>query len=119
VLRPGGHLVISDVHHITVALGSVPHFTSSDGGPVLLPAHRHLAGDYLRAALPLGFELRRCEEPRLHAPADGVPRAANPITLGPWELWPWSLHDLIPEAAHAAYDGTPVTVIWHFRLAAT
>jgi SAM-dependent methyltransferase len=119
VLRPGGHLVISDVHHITVALGSVPHFMSTDGGAVLLPAYRHLASDYLRAALRLGLELRRCEEPRLQAPDDGVPRALNEITLGPWEQWPWSLHDLIPDATCAAYEGTPVTIVWHFQLPAT
>jgi hypothetical protein len=30
--------------------------------------------------------------------------------------WPWTLMDLLPEAAAAA-GGTPVTIIWHFRLA--
>jgi SAM-dependent methyltransferase len=116
VLRPGGHLVISDVHHVTIALGSVPHFTSTDGRPVVMPAYRHLASDYLGAALPLGFELRRCEEPRLQAPHDGVPPAADEITLGPWEQWPFSLHSVISEATRAAYEGTPVTIVWHFQL---
>jgi SAM-dependent methyltransferase len=54
VLRPGGHLVISDVHHVRVALGSVPRIRGPGGEPGLLPAHRHLASDYLSAALPVG-----------------------------------------------------------------
>jgi SAM-dependent methyltransferase len=119
VLRRGGHLVISDVHHITVALGSVPHFRSTDSGAMVLPAHRHLASDYLRAALQLGLELRRCEEPRLQDPDDSVPREVNEAELGAWEQWPWSLHDLIPDATRAAYEGTPVTIVWHFQLPAT
>lgn len=73
VLRPGGHLVISDVHQETVFLGSVPPVRGADGQPGRLPAHRHLAGDYLRAALPLGLQVRRCEgtsppEPRSTQP---------------------------------------------------
>ncbi|HEU5110336.1 MAG TPA: class I SAM-dependent methyltransferase, partial [Micromonosporaceae bacterium] len=60
VLRPGGHLVVSDVHHERVALTSMPRVRSADGAPVLLPAYRHRAGDYLCAALPAGFLVRRC-----------------------------------------------------------
>lgn len=63
VLRPGGHLVISDVHHVRVEFGSVPRVRGPAGEPGLLAAHRHLASDYLTAALPLGLQVRRCVEP--------------------------------------------------------
>jgi ubiquinone/menaquinone biosynthesis C-methylase UbiE len=40
VLRPGGHLVIIDVHHELVSLGSVPRVRSAGDQPGLLPAYR-------------------------------------------------------------------------------
>lgn len=110
VLRPGGHLVITDVHPERVALGSVPSVRGADGRPGRLSAHRHLIGDYLRAALAVGLQVRRCEEPLL--PARERPAAE---TLGPWELWPWCLADMVPEAAVAAGAGAPALVIWHFQ----
>ncbi|WP_112267408.1 class I SAM-dependent methyltransferase [Lentzea terrae] len=109
VLRPGGHLVIADMHPERVALGSIPA-VRVDGRPGRLSAHRHLIGDYLRAALAVGLQVRRCEEPVL--PTRERPAAE---TLGPWELWPWCLADMVPEAAGAASAGAPALVIWHFQ----
>ncbi len=116
VLRPGGHLVVTDVHHELVVLGSVPRVRRADGEPGLLPAFRHRAGDYLGAALPQGLELRRCAEPRMSGGAQRAPMADD-ITAGPWDEWPWSLLGIIPAAAAAAWNGTPGAVIWHFQLA--
>ncbi|XVV16820.1 methyltransferase domain-containing protein [Actinoplanes sp. CA-131856] len=115
VLHPGGHLVITDVHHELVALGSVPRVRSGDGEPGLLPAFRHRAGDYLRAALPLGLQPVRCEEPRMAG--DTSRDMPEQIATGPWDLWPWSLHDIVPAATGAAWNDTPSQIIWHFRLA--
>ncbi|MFF5083644.1 class I SAM-dependent methyltransferase [Actinoplanes sp. NPDC000266] len=114
VLRPGGHLVITDVHHELVALGSVPRVRSGDGEPGLLPAFRHRPSDYLRAALPLGLVPRRCEEPRMGGDPSG--QMPEDITTGPWDLWPWSLHEITPAATGAAWNGTPSQIIWHFQL---
>ncbi|WP_242902840.1 class I SAM-dependent methyltransferase [Actinomadura terrae] len=110
VLRPGGHLVISDVHPEAVARGSVPSLRGADGRPARVATHRHLVGDYLRAALAAGLRLRRCEEPRL-------PMTSHEATdeAGPWELWPWSLARMVPEAARAANAGVPAMVVWHFQ----
>jgi SAM-dependent methyltransferase len=113
VLRPGGHLVISDMHPERILRGAIPTLRDSDGRPGRLPGHRHLVGDYLRAALAAGLELRRCEEP-LPEPALAAPRATE---LGPWEVWPWSLAAVVPEAARAADAGIPVEIIWHFQRA--
>jgi SAM-dependent methyltransferase len=117
VLRPGGHLVITDVHHELVALGSVPRVRSAGGDPGLLPGFRHRASDYLRVALALGLELRRCEEPRMSGDAGGD--MPGEITTGPWDVWPWSLLGVVPAAAGAAWDGTPSQIIWHFQLPPT
>ncbi|WP_142095683.1 class I SAM-dependent methyltransferase [Pseudonocardia cypriaca] len=111
VLRPGGHLVISDMHPERIARGAIPTLRDADGRPGRLPGHRHLVGDYLRAALAVGLELRRCEEPVLE-PAPAAPPATE---LGPWDVWPWSLAAVVPEAARAADAGIPVEIIWHFR----
>ena len=115
VLRPGGHLVIFDIHHELVALGSVPRVRSASGEPGMLPGYRHRAGDYLSAALPLGLQLRRCEEATPDGDA-GPAEMAEDIDPGRWDDWPWSLLDIVPAASAAAWAGTP-TVIWHFQLA--
>lgn len=118
VLRPGGHLVISDMHHEWVARGMVPPVRLPDGTRGRLTSYRHPTGDYLRAALPVGLQVRRCEEPLPAKPSTAqIPSGRR--EPGPWELWPWCLADLVPEAAEAANEGTPVEVIWHFQLAGT
>jgi SAM-dependent methyltransferase len=120
VLRPGGHVVICDIHPDMVALGSIPCVRLPGGAPGRIPAHRHLVGDYLRAALPVGLRPLRCEEPRLAAGGDGSPAANEvPADPGPWDLWPWSLQALVPEATRAASDGVPGMLFWHFQKAMT
>ncbi|MCP2257500.1 Methyltransferase domain-containing protein [Streptoalloteichus tenebrarius] len=125
VLRPGGHLVISDVHPERVLRGSIPVVRGGDGRPGRLESYRHLVGDYLRAALPVGLRLRRCEEPLPPAPpaassvaadaAPAGPKSTGPRSPGPWDLWPWSLLGLVPEAARAANAGVPAILLWHFE----
>ena len=122
VLRPGGHLVISDAHHELVFRGSVVKALGPDGEPGLVATYRHTPGDYLRAALPLGLQVRRCEEPGLPASdprvAPTAPTPAPPpgVEPGPWDQWPWSLLALVPDAVRAAWS-TPSTIVWHFQLA--
>jgi SAM-dependent methyltransferase len=117
VLRPGGHAVISDAHHELVFRGSVVKALGPAGEPGLVATYRHTAGDFLRAALPAGLQVRRCEEPR--GPARDQPSPRSPdveLDVGSWQEWPWSLMDLVPEATRAA-GGTPSAIIWHFQLA--
>ena len=71
----------------------------------------HPIGDYLRAALAVGLEVRRCEEP----PVPVTERPDRTGALAPWDLWPWALADLVPEAARAVNEGASALVIWHFR----
>ena len=115
VLRPGGHLVISDAHHEIVALGSVPHYRTPSGAPEEIPSYRHRASDYLDAALPQCLIVRRCAEP-----CGGNLVAEKPmpdeIRTHDWAFWPWSLIDIAPTAAGAAWAGVPSIIMWHFQL---
>lgn len=113
VLRPGGDLVISDIHHELTTRGSAVTTLGPAGQPRIAATYRHQLGEYLRAALGLGFEVRGCEEPR------AVPSTSGPLEpatdIGDWQDWPWSLMDYLPTAAPAA-GGRPSLVIWHFQL---
>ena len=116
VLRPGGHLVVSDVHFLRVMLGSAPRMRDADGRPGMLPTYRHLASDYLSAALPLGLRPRSCDEPAAGLDERRPARCAGcSWSPGPWDDWPWSLLDNVPAAWAAAQVGVPNTVIWHFQ----
>jgi SAM-dependent methyltransferase len=110
VLRPGGHLVISDSRNEWPVVEALP---DCDYG--YLPHHNHLTSDYLAAAIPLGLQVRHCEEPCLPDPAidpDVTPPAA-PVDH-PADIW--SLQQWVPAAANAFYRGNPVAIIWHFQL---
>jgi ubiquinone/menaquinone biosynthesis C-methylase UbiE len=117
VLRPDGNLVISDTHHELVIRGSIVKALGPHGEPGVVATYRHTPGDFLRAALPVGLEVRRCEEPGRRLRDTETPPAASPapeITVGPWNDWPWSLLGLIPDATRAAW-ATPGAIIWHFQ----
>jgi ubiquinone/menaquinone biosynthesis C-methylase UbiE len=115
VLRPGGDLVISDLHHELVTRGSVITARGPAGEPCIAATYRHQLGDYLRAALSLGLQVRRCEEPGAARPSGPLPKPATEI--GDWQDWPWSLMEYLPSVARAA-GGCPSLVIWHFQLPA-
>jgi SAM-dependent methyltransferase len=114
VLRPGGHLVISDVHYELVLLGSVVKALGPTGQPQIATTHRHTTADFLPASLPTGFSLLSYDEqPRLSTPEELAPEPTHEI--GSWQDWPWTLLGLVPEATRAAWD-TPAVAVWHFQL---
>jgi SAM-dependent methyltransferase len=110
VLRPGGHLVISDPHLILSYLApTLPRAPGPDGRPSVLVQYPRPLSAYLAAFLPLGFQVRHCEEPARRLP---VETAVNSLpTDMSWDLLHWC-----PEAAAAAHDGSPVVVVWHLQL---
>jgi len=117
VLRPGGDLVLSNMHAESILFGSIPRVLTDEGRKARITTFRHTTGDYFRAARAAGLEAIGCEEPRLRL-GDAAPAAqfgTGPLQAGDWRDWPWSLNDLAPQAAWAAQAGRPATVIWHFR----
>jgi ubiquinone/menaquinone biosynthesis C-methylase UbiE len=122
VLRPNGHLVISDSRGVIGDIGLPLVKIARDGEPGYMPIWSRLASDYLAAALPLGLEVRRCEEPRRPSPLigddgtdldDDAPSPEH-VPGDPPNIW--ALHPFCTAATNAAYRGTPAAIIWHFQL---
>jgi SAM-dependent methyltransferase len=116
VVRPGGHVVIDDVSHELVFRGSVVKALGPNGEPGLTPTYRHRPGDFLRAALAAGLQVRRCDEPGFPGtdPRTQAPPPPDTFELGAWEDCPWTLRPLIPAAARAAWEISPV-IVWDFE----
>jgi SAM-dependent methyltransferase len=119
VLRPGGDLVISDQRGIT-AIGLPVVKAGADGSPGYMPIRTRLPSEYLAAALPLGLQVRRCEEPRRPFPlvddsgvSEGAP-VPDHVPGDPPNIW--ALHRWCTAATNAAYRDTPAVIIWHFQL---
>ena len=98
VLRPGGHLVISDVHPMPILLGWQAQFRTAQGGAGFMRIHPHLLSEYCEAAIACGLEVRSCAEPRLTAASAITPAAER-----------------LPEANLAAWVGLPGVVVWEFQ----
>ena len=122
VLRPGGHLVVSDQHGLLHGTIFPVVFDLPNGELGYLRVYPRLASEYLAAALPLGFRVMRCEEPRVPSPLlDDEGR-----TLHDGERLPqqdpneppsrWALHAEAIDATNAAWRGHPAAIIWHFQL---
>ena len=95
VVRPGGRIVISDVHPFLVALGWQAQFRTADGATGFVRLHGHLPSDYAQAAAEAGLRVSNFYEPPL--PAD----SAVTVAQGP-----------IPEANAAAWAGLPGVIVW-------
>ena len=122
VLRPNGHLVISDSRGLIGDIGLPLVKMGPEGNFGYMPTWSRLASDYLAAALPLGLQVRRCEEPRRPSPLvdddgtslyDGAPPPDH-VPGAPPNIW--ALHRFCAAAANAAYRGNPAAIIWHFQL---
>jgi SAM-dependent methyltransferase len=96
VVRPGGRILLSDVHPFLVQLGWQAQFPS-EAGRAYMRLHRHRVTDYATAALEAGLVVRGVEEPVLTSEAAVTPTA-----------------ELVPEATHTAFVGLPGVVIWEF-----
>lgn len=97
VLRPGGRMVLSDLHPAAVALGGAAYFQDAQGGAAVVRGFGHLHSDYLSAFKEAGLVVRQCFEPRF-----GPSEAAM---QGP-------AAQFVPEAAEGAYVGVPGALIW-------
>ena len=122
VLRTGGHLVVSDQCGLIGDI-AVPLVFDGPGGELgYIPVHARLASEYLAAALPHGFRVLRCEQPRVPSPVlddegrtihDGVRLPRQDPNEPPYI---WALHAEAIDATNAARGGKPSSIIWHFQL---
>ncbi|MEV7601324.1 class I SAM-dependent methyltransferase [Kitasatospora sp. NPDC089797] len=95
VLRPGGRLVVSDLHPFVVALQGQCIFVRDEGRLGFVRNHLHLPGAYLNAFAAAGLEVRGCHEPVFNG-----------------SLAPGGYEEFVADAARAAWDGLPLMVVW-------
>jgi len=122
VLRRGGHLVVSDQRGLIGDIKLPLVRVGPEGDLGYIPVYARLGSEYLAAALPLGFQVRRCEEPRVPSPllddegrtTHGGERLPPQAPGDPPSIW--SLHAEAIDATNAAWHGRPSSIIWHFQL---
>jgi SAM-dependent methyltransferase len=95
VVRPGGRVIISDVHPFVVHLGWQAQFRTAAGGTGFMRLHPHLPSDYCRACAAAGLRVLTCYEPRL--------TADTAVTVAAERL---------PAANRTAWVGLPGVLIW-------
>jgi ubiquinone/menaquinone biosynthesis C-methylase UbiE len=98
VLRPGGALVISDVHPVAAATGAHAQLKRADGSRAVTRNHVHWPSDYVLAFDASGLRVERCEEPRAGA-----------------ALFETIANDDVREAAEAGLEGLPFALLWRAR----
>jgi SAM-dependent methyltransferase len=95
VVRPGGRVIISDVHPFLVLLGWQAQFRAANGAGGFMRLHPHLLSEYWQAFAADGLGVRTCHEPLL-TPEAAVTAAA----------------ERLPDANRAAWVGLPGVVVW-------
>jgi SAM-dependent methyltransferase len=98
VVRPGGTVIISDMHPFHSALGFTGFFIAADGTAGAVRSHFHLHGDYLAAFAAAGLIARRCVEPRTDE--HGVVMLSG------------GMMHLAPDAFTEALIGMPAAIVW-------
>lgn len=97
VVRPGGRVVLADLHPTMSATGGQALFRAADGTSAFVREHPHLHSEYLEAFAASGLEVRRCVEPCFDESAA--------VMQGP-------AYHFVPEATVAAFRGLPGALVW-------
>ena len=95
VVRPGGRVIISDVHPFPILLGWQAQFRTASGAAGFMRLHPHLASAYCQAYAAAGLRIRSCDEPLLTPES-----AVTPAT------------ERLPDANRAAFVGLPGVSVW-------
>jgi ubiquinone/menaquinone biosynthesis C-methylase UbiE len=98
VVRPGGLVILSDMHPTAVTFGGAAVFPTDSGRFELHFVRNlvHAVSDYVEAAVAAGLVVRDCREP-------AVPESA--ITANPAST-------VVPDAVRQAFEGLPFLLVW-------
>ncbi|MCY4582812.1 MAG: class I SAM-dependent methyltransferase [Chloroflexi bacterium] len=99
VVRPGGHVVISDAHPFSVILGAQARYRPVDAERGFVRNHVHLASDYLAAFQAAGLDVVGCIEP----------------LWGDEEIATFEFAKDFPDMLSAAVRGLPIVVVWELE----
>ncbi len=98
VLRPGGHLVVSDIHPVAVATGAHAFFVRQDGSRGVARNEVHWPGEYVQAFRSSDLTIEQAGEPLFDESfIDEMPERA------------------IRDAAREAVVGLPFALVWLVR----
>jgi len=92
VVRPGGRIVVSDVHPMMAMLGGHALFPTAEGGRAFIPNCVHHHSDYLSTFQQIGLSVRGCIEPRFTEAE--IALVAMRRGIAPGASFPSALHDL-------------------------
>ncbi|WP_380282265.1 class I SAM-dependent methyltransferase [Kitasatospora purpeofusca] len=101
VVRPGGRIVVSDLHPFVIALQGQCVFVHGSEQLAFVRNHVHLPGRYLEAFTAAGLRVRACHEPLFNG-----------------RLAPGGYEEFIADAARAAWDGLPIVIVWDVEVPA-
>ncbi|WP_369182255.1 class I SAM-dependent methyltransferase [Streptomyces sp. Y1] len=101
VVRPGGRILVSDLHPFVIALQGQCVFVHGSDRLAFVRNHVHLPGRYLAAFTAAGLRVRACHEPLFNG-----------------RLAPGGYEEFIAEAARAAWDGLPIVIVWDVEVPA-
>ncbi|MFF2351819.1 class I SAM-dependent methyltransferase [Kitasatospora sp. NPDC058115] len=101
VVRPGGRILVSDLHPFVIALQGQCVFVHGSDQLAFVRNHVHLPGAYLEAFTSAGLRVRACHEPLFNG-----------------RLAPGGYEEFIADAARAAWDGLPIVIVWDVEVPA-
>ena len=101
VLRPGGRLILSDLHPVMTLLGGTALFLEADGSAGNVRTFHHSHGEYLAAFRQVGLEVVRCVEPTLEE-QDMLALSGGLVSLA-------------EEAFRSAWVGIPNALVWELE----
>jgi ubiquinone/menaquinone biosynthesis C-methylase UbiE len=98
VLRPGGHMILSDIHPVAVTTGAHAFFVRPDGSRGVTRNEIHWASEYVTAFRAAHLTIEQAAEPPFdHSFVEDMPDAA------------------IRDAAREAVVGLPFALVWRVR----
>jgi ubiquinone/menaquinone biosynthesis C-methylase UbiE len=99
-LRPGGAVLLSDMHPQMTQLSGQAVFPTDDNAAIhFLPNLVHGVSDYLAAFRSAGLEVRDCREP--HVTEEMLPA--------------FPAHTMFPDATRQAFLGLPYLLLWRLE----